>query len=305
MMSEKHGVPGSQKEGEQTALALTLPGASSSSKCCLPGTSARAFSSSETLCNVWKGGTPAQPVGVCWGRRALCLPPRLPGSPHIPAWPISLFPFTSVVDAGSLSVLAPLRPTSFYRPVALSPWASATPSGFGGPGSAPSSDSKADAGPSCCWKGKSVGSGWLFSIFSKMKKKKKLFFCFFTSKHSIVLAQALQFPVDKAGQLSKPLGAGGEATSTHCARPQRRSLSPQPGAGCPGPGRGWEEGEGKGAQRAVVRGTECLFDDSPKVAEGERLWPPTGVQRACSAASLESAQIHPGNPGARARTAGL
>lgn len=137
------------------------------------------------LCNVWKGGTPARPVGVCWGRRALCLPTRLPGSPHIPAWPVSLFAFTSVVDAGSLSVLAPLRPTSFYRPVVLSPRASATPSGFGGPGSAPSSDSKADTGPSCCWKGNSVGSGWLFSIFfqNEKKKKKLFFFCFFKTLH--------------------------------------------------------------------------------------------------------------------------
>lgn len=82
MMSEKHGVPGSQKEGEQTALALTLPGASSSSKGCLPGTSARAFSSSETL-QCLEGKHPCSASGCLLGQQSLVPPPWAPGlSPH-------------------------------------------------------------------------------------------------------------------------------------------------------------------------------------------------------------------------------
>lgn len=153
------GFPVSQREGEQTATApaRALPGASSSFKCCLPGASAGVFSSSETLCNVWKGSTLTQLVGVCRGRGALCLPPRLPGSPCVQVWPRSLFPFTLMVDAESLSMLAALSPTALYRPRVLSPWALATPSGFGVPASAPCSDSEAAAGPRAAQKKRELG----------------------------------------------------------------------------------------------------------------------------------------------------
>lgn len=184
------GFPVSQREGEQTAPApaRAMPGASSSFKCCLPGASARAFSSSETLCNVWKGSTLAQLVGVCWGRGALCLPPRLPSSPHVQAWPSSLFPFTQMVDTGSLSMLAALSPTSLYRSMVLSPWALATPSGFGVPAFAPSSDSEAVAGSSCCPKEKRIGGEWLFLIKSNLKKKvKKLFFLAYSHQTAALL----------------------------------------------------------------------------------------------------------------------
>lgn len=103
----------------------------------------------------------------------------------------------------------------------------------------------------------------MFSITSKMKKKmKKLLFCLFTSKYSPALAQALQSPPDKAGPLSKPLGAGGEATATHSALTQRRFLSPQPGAAARLQGEAGD-GQGKGAQKG-------LFPDVPKAAGGER-----------------------------------
>lgn len=157
----------------------------------------------------------------------------------------------------------------------LSPWAPATPSGFGVPGSAPSSYSKADAGPSCCRKGKSVWSGWLFSIISQRKKKNEE--TFFMLLHIKILYCHGPSPTVSCGQSRSALQAlGGWGVKQQLLTPPWL-LSPRPGACCPAPGRGLEEGEREGAQRAAVRGAECLYDDLPKAAEEKRLWQPTGA----------------------------
>lgn len=124
--------------------------------------------------------------------------------------------------------------------------------------------------PPLTLKEKSVGgTGGVFNYIQNEKKMKKLLFCLFTSKYSPALAQALQFPPDKAGPLSKPLGAGGEATATHSALTPRRFLSPQPGAAARLQGEAGD-GEGKGAQKG-------LFPDVPKAAGGERRLQPPGL----------------------------
>lgn len=86
----------------------------------------------------------------------------------------------------------------------------------------------------------------------------------FTPLHA--LARAGQFPVDKAGRLSKPLGAGLK---------QQLLLRPDSGGPCLPPRAGLTHTEARGGKgRALLRGAECMFNESPKVAEGERLWQP-------------------------------
>lgn len=85
--------------------------------------------------------------------------------------------------------------------------------------------------------------------------------CLFTSNYSIALAQAPQFPVDKAGRSPSPWGLG-EATA-HSGLTQRRFLSPSQEPGC---------GSRERPERGEVGGPERSFNDSPKVAEEGRLW---------------------------------
>lgn len=73
--------------------------------------------------------------------------------------------------------------------------------------------------------------------------------------------------MDKAGQLSKPLGA--RVKQQLLLRPDSEEVPSSP------PGAGLTQGEARGGKgRAVVRGAERVFNESPKVVEGERLWQP-------------------------------
>lgn len=135
------GFPVSQRVGEQTAPARALPGASSGFKCCLPGSSARAFSSLETL-QCLEGKLPHSACG--------CLPsssaPQLPNIPAPPtAWLgparcfLSLQCWMQCEQAGCPEAHS-------YRPRVLSLGLQAATSGFGVPASVPFSDSEADSG---------------------------------------------------------------------------------------------------------------------------------------------------------------
>lgn len=117
-------------------------------------------------CRVWKGSALAQLVGVCRGRRAVRLPPQ---APHVLGQPSVPFRFNGGCrePAGRL-----LRGPRLFT---------AATSGFGGPVSAPSCDSEADAGPSCCPKGeRALGERGrvVFNEIQFEKKKIKLFFFF-------------------------------------------------------------------------------------------------------------------------------
>lgn len=73
--------------------------------------------------------------------------------------------------------------------------------------------------------------------------------------------------MDKAGQLSKPLGA--RVKQQLLLRPDSEEVPSSP------PGAGLAQGEARGRKgRAVVRGAERVLNESPKVVEGERLWQP-------------------------------
>lgn len=158
------GFPVSQGEREQTARARARP---------VP---AAAFNAAflaclreppRRRCRVWKGSALAQLVGVCRGRRAVRLPPQ---APHVLGQPSVPFRFNGGCrePAGRL-----LRGPRLFT---------AATSGFGGPVSAPSCDSEADAGPSCCPKGeRALGEGGrvVFNEIQFEKKKIKLFFFFF------------------------------------------------------------------------------------------------------------------------------
>ena len=145
MMSERHGVP-SEPEGGGADSPSPLHGpASSSFKCCLPGTSARAL--------------------FLLGDALPCLEGKLPRSPFwTPAWvstgaggPGGLLPRPALAQ---LSICSPFSrvfasglvpcPTSFYRCVVPGPWVPGPHVWVRGPASAPSPDTEADTGPQCC-----------------------------------------------------------------------------------------------------------------------------------------------------------
>lgn len=225
-------------------------------------------------CRVWKGSALAQLVGVCRGRRAVRLPPQ---APHVLGQPSVPFRFNGGCrePAGRL-----LRGPRLFT---------AATSGFGGPVSAPSCDSEADAGPSCCPKGeRALGEGGrvVFNEIQFEKKKIKLFFFFlFWLIHIEILPSPSPSPTVSCGQ-SRSAGQalGGRARSDSSSRPLRPGSgevprSPVRGRLCGQPrgeGRGREEGEGTGARKGDRGGAGCSFHSSPEVAEGEGLWRPTG-----------------------------
>lgn len=119
----------------------------------------------QRLCTAWKGSTSLN-CGCLLGQGSLGPPSSEPGSPHAgPAqgWPHSV-PFQFHGGGRKPEQLDALSPTSFYRPVFLSPWATAIPSGLGVPALGPSSDSEAGAGSLCCPKGKSVEWSGCFQL---------------------------------------------------------------------------------------------------------------------------------------------
>lgn len=106
--------------GEQTAPAHALPRASSSFQCCLPGTSARAFSSSETLQSL-EGKLPRSACGCLLGQENLESPSLAPGYPTSRLGPALCFHFSGGFTSG-LAALRPQAPTSrFGEPVSASP----------------------------------------------------------------------------------------------------------------------------------------------------------------------------------------
>lgn len=163
----------------------------------------------------------------------------------------------------------------------------AATSGFGGPVSAPSCDSEADAGPSCCPKGeRALGEGGrLFLMKSNLKKKKLNYFFFFlaNSHRNTPIAQPKPYRFLWTKQVGWP-SPRGRARSDSSSRPLRPGSGEVPRSpvrgrlrGQPrGEGRGREEGEGTGARKGDRGGAGCSFHSSPEVAEGEGLWRPTG-----------------------------
>lgn len=264
------GFPVSQGEREQTARARARP---------VP---AAAFNAAflaclreppRRRCRVWKGSALAQLVGVCRGRRAVRLPPQ---APHVLGQPSVPFRFNGGCrePAGRL-----LRGPRLFT---------AATSGFGGPVSAPSCDSEADAGPSCCPKGeRALGEGGrvVFNEIQFEKKKIKLFFFFFlaNSHRNTPIAQPKPYRFLWTKQVGWPSPRGpGEKRQQQpppppwlrggSCFPVRARLRGQPR----GEGRGREEGEGTGARKGDPEGAGCSSHSSPEVAEGEGLWRPTG-----------------------------
>lgn len=124
-----------------------LPGASSSFKCCLPGSSARALPPRRHFAMLGRK-VPSLVLRVSAGAGEPGLLRGLPGSPHRQAWPGSLPPFTSAPEAGSPSRLAAPRDPHFSTNL----WShalglQASISGFGVSASAPLLVAEADAGP--------------------------------------------------------------------------------------------------------------------------------------------------------------
>lgn len=96
--------------------------------------------------NWWVSAGAGEPwASLLWPLLSPCMP-----SPGLPC----SVSFQSHGGCRKPERLAALSPTSFHRPVFLSPWATATPSGLGVPASPrPSSDSEAGTRPSCGLKG--------------------------------------------------------------------------------------------------------------------------------------------------------
>lgn len=249
----------SQGEREQTARACARP---------VP---AAAFNAAflaclreppRRRCRVWKGSALAQLVGVCWGRRAVRLPPQ---APHVLGQPSVPFRFNGGCREPTGRLLR--GPRLF----------TAATSGFGGPVSAPSCDSEADAGPSCCPKGeRALGEGGrvVFNEIQFEKKKIKLFFLA-NSHRNTPIAQPKPYRFLWTKQVGWP-SPRGRARSDSSSRPLRPGSgevpAPQSGPGCAAsPGERGEAGrreKGREPARAIKGALGARFTVLPRSQKG-------------------------------------
>lgn len=265
------GFPVSQGEREQTARARARPvpaaALNAAFLACLREPPRR-------RCRVWKGSALAQLVGVCRGRRAVRLPPQ---APHVLGQPSVPFRFNGGCrePAGRL-----LRGPRLFT---------AATSGFGGPVSAPSCDSEADAGPSCCPKGeRALGEGGrvVFNEIQFEKKKIKLFFffSFLANSHRntpIAQPKPYRFLWTKQVGWPSPRGPGEKRQQQPPPPPWLRggsSLPSQGQAARPAPGRGERPGGGRrdGSPQGRSRGRWVLVS---QFSRGRRRGGPLAAHR--------------------------